>query len=70
MKKYCVDCHHLLRRTVYRETCPPEFYTKKVKNVLERRGRAVLHYCRISGAYYLNTHRIYELEACKEHYNE
>ena len=56
-------------RTVYKHNCPEMFRTKKVENVLKERGRAVIYLCKITGAYYLNGHRIYEMEACQNNYD-
>lgn len=50
------------------ETSP--FNTKKVRKTIKKRGRAVIFWCRMSGAYYLNSFRIHEIEACVERFEE
>lgn len=71
MKYYCIDCMSFLTKVVRQSTLPgTRFNTKKIRNVVNKRGRAVIFWCRITGAYYLNTHRVYKLEACEKHFDD
>jgi hypothetical protein len=47
-----------------------KFNTKKIRNAIAKRDRIVIFWCRLSGAYYLNTHRIYELPACTNGFDD
>ena len=62
--KYCVDCMNFLTVTLYKGRVPDRFKTTKILNALNKNNRIVIFWCRKSGAFYLNTHRIYYLKAC------
>ncbi len=71
MKHYCIDCMHFLTRVVHKDNlASSRFDTKKIRNAVEKRGRAVIFWCRVTGAYYLNTKRIYDLPACAKWFDD
>ena len=62
---------NFLTKVVHKDTIVgTRFDTKKVQNAVKKRGRAVIFWCRVSGAYYLNTKRIYDLPACETWFDD
>lgn len=68
--KYCVDCINFLTRVIRKGQLPAKFDKKAVRSALKRRGRVVIFWCRVTGTYYLNGHRVYELKACDNDYEK
>ena len=67
-KRYCVDCMDFITVTLYRHTIDQSQFkdAPKVRKVVNRVGRCVVFWCRISGAYYINNHKVYYLQGCKD----
>lgn len=63
---HCVDCMNFLTTVVYKKNLLISKFRHipKVVKAVKNHGRARVHWCRKTGAVYLNTHRIYELKAC------
>lgn len=61
---------NFLTRIVYKGSIPKPFDVVKIRKVVNKRGRAVIFWCRVTGAYYLNTHRVYELPACEKSFRD
>jgi hypothetical protein len=68
-KLYCVDCFNFITTTLYRHTVDKSIFnnSQKIRNAVNRDGRAVVFCCRKTGAFYLNNKRVYYLPGCVDY---